>query len=235
AVDRQAIIDKTVGQFTDKVTPLNNHNFMPQQSGYDDVITGPGQGTGDVERAKQILTDAGYRIEGERLIAPDGQPVPPMRIRYTVGNQIRQTQCELFAQQVKPLGVTVEVVPTDDLGGTLDRGDFDVIVYAWVASPVPYGGAVQLWTTGSDSNFGHYPNPEVDRLIAAAASSTDEATANQQLNDADRIMAEDAYVLPLYQKPTFIALYDTIANVRNNSSLDGPPYNVAEWGLRAAS
>jgi peptide/nickel transport system substrate-binding protein len=40
-------------------------------------------------------------------------------------------------------------------------------------------------------------------------------------------------VLPLYQKPTFIALYDTIANVRNNSSLDAPPYNVAEWGFRA--
>ncbi|MGH3991912.1 MAG: ABC transporter family substrate-binding protein, partial [Pseudonocardiaceae bacterium] len=141
AIDRQAVIDKTVGQFTDKVEPLNNHNFMPQQDGYTDVVTEFGHGTGDVERARQILTDAGYRIEGGRLITPDGQPVPPMRIRYTTGNQIRQTQCELFAQQVKPLGLTVQVVPTDDLGGTLDQGDYDAIVYAWVASPFPYGGA----------------------------------------------------------------------------------------------
>jgi peptide/nickel transport system substrate-binding protein len=40
--------------------------------------------------------------------------------------------------------------------------------------------------------------------------------------------------LPLYQRPTFIALYNDVANIRNNSSLDGPQYNIAQWGLRAA-
>ncbi len=235
AVDRQAIIDKTVGQFTDKVQPLNSHNFVPQQSGYEDVISESGQGSGNVARAKEILAAAGYKIEGDQLRTPFGRPVPPMRIRYTVGNQIRQTECELFAQQVKPLGITVQVVPTDDLGATTSGGDYDIVVFAWVASPFPYGGAVQLWTTGQGNNFGNYSNPNVDRLIAAAASSTDEALAKEMLNQADRLLTKDAYVLPLYQKPTFIALYDTIANVRNNSSLDAPPYNVAAWGLRPAS
>ena len=46
-------------------------------------------------------------------------------------------------------------------------------------------------------------------------------------------MADDAYVLPLYQKPTFIASYDNVANIRNNSSLEGPQYNIEQWGLRA--
>ncbi|MDQ4093959.1 MAG: ABC transporter family substrate-binding protein, partial [Actinomycetota bacterium] len=235
AVDRQAIIDKTVGQFTDKVRPLNSHNFVPQQSGYEDVISESGQGSGNVARAKEILAAAGYKINGDQLRTATGRLVPPMRIRYTVGNQIRQTECELFAQQVKPLGITVQVVPTDDLGATTSRGDYDIVVFAWVASPFAYGGAVQLWTTGQGNNFGNYSNPDVDRLIAAAASQTDEAQAKEMLNQADRRLTRDAYVLPLYQKPTFIALYDTIANVRNNSSLDGPPYNVAEWGYRAAS
>src|SRR5262249_21170348 len=31
AVDRQAVIDKTVGQFAGKIKPLNNHNFVPQE------------------------------------------------------------------------------------------------------------------------------------------------------------------------------------------------------------
>jgi peptide/nickel transport system substrate-binding protein len=39
-------------------------------------------------------------------------------------------------------------------------------------------------------------------------------------------------VLPIYQKPTFVAIYDNLGNVRNNSSLDGPLYNVAQWGIR---
>ena len=233
AVNRQDIIDKTVGQFTDQVRPLNNHNFMPQQEGYQDVVSQTGHGTGNVDRARQILTDAGYRIQGNQLIAPNGQPVPPMRIRYTVGNQIRQDQSELFAQFVRPLGITVNVQPTDDLGATLTQGDYDIMVFAWVGSPFVFSGAQQLWTTGSESNYGQYSNPEVDRLINEAASTTDVQRARQQLNEADRIMAEDAYVLPIYQKPTFIALYNNVANVRNNSSLDGPTYNVEEWGLRA--
>lgn len=233
AVNRQQIIDATVGQFTDKAEPLNNYNFMPQQEGYTDVVSQTGHGSGNVEAAKRILTEAGYRIQNGQLITPDGRPVPPLRIRYTVGNQIRQDQCELFAQQVKPLGINVQVQPTDDLGGTLTEGDYDIMVFAWVGAPFPYSGAQQLWTTGSESNYGNYSNPEVDRLINAAASQTNAEQARQQLNQALRIMAEDAYVLPLYQKPTFIALYNNIANVRNNSSLEGPLYNVAQWGIRA--
>jgi peptide/nickel transport system substrate-binding protein len=232
AVDRQAIINKTVGQFTDKIKPLNSHNFVPQQDGYEDMISETGQGSGNLTRARQILEAAGYRIDNGQLKTPVGLPVPPLRMRYTVGNQIRQVECELFAAQVKPLGITVQVIPTDDLGATTSQGDYDVVVFAWVASPFPYGGAVQLWTTGQGNNFGHYSNPDVDRLINAAASSTDEMLAREMLNQADRRLTRDAYVLPLYQKPTFIALDDTVANVRNNSSLDGPPYNVAHWGFR---
>ncbi|WP_219418879.1 ABC transporter family substrate-binding protein [Pseudonocardia nigra] len=233
AVNRQDIIDKTVGQFNDEVGPMNSHMFVPGQPGYEEVLP-EGQGSGDVEAARQILTDAGYTgaEEGQQLTTPDGQAVPPLRIRYTTGNAIRQNTSELFASYMRPLGITVEVVPTDDLGGTLSSGDYDIMLFAWVSSPFPFANAQQTWLSTSSSNFGRYSNPEVDRLLNEAASSTDEEAARGLLVEADRILSEDSYVLPLYQKPTFIAVQDTVANVRNNSSLDGPPYNIAEWGLR---
>lgn len=234
AVDRQAIIDKTVGQFGKKIKPLNSHNFVPQESGYEDVISETGQGSGNLTRAEQILSAAGYRIADGQLRTPYGLTVPPLRLRYTVKNQVRQIECELFAQMVKPLGITVTVTPTDDLSATTARGDFDIVVFSWVATPFPYSGAVQLWTTGQGGNLGRYSNPDVDRLVAAAASSMDEALAKETLNQADRRLTKDAYVLPLYQRPTFIALYNGIANIRNNSSVDGPQYNITQWGLRAA-
>jgi peptide/nickel transport system substrate-binding protein len=234
AVNRQAIIEATVGQFTTKIKPLNSHNFVPRQSGYEDVVSETGQGSGNLARAQQILAAAGYKIDGDQLTTLVGMPVPPMRIRYAVGNQVRRVECELFAQQLKPLGITVQVAPTDDLAGTLSRGDYDAAVFSWIMTPFPYSGALQLWATGQGNNFGHYSNPDVDRLIAAAASSTDASLATEELNQADRRMTRDAYVLPLYQKPTFLALYDNVANVRDNSSLDGPPYNAAQWGFRAA-
>lgn len=232
AVNRQDIIAKTVGQFNPDVVPLDNHMFIPQQEGYSDNIGPTGQGSGDLERAKTILTDAGYTGVGTALVAPNGQAVPTFRVRYTVGNAVRQSQCELFASYVKGLGINTSIEPTDSLGDTTSSGDFDVIVFAWVQSPFVFGGAQQLWLSTSGSNYGKYNNPEVDRLINEAASSTDPAGAVGQLNQADKIMSDDAYVLPLYQKPTFVAVRDTVGNVRNNSSLDGPTYNAAEWGLK---
>ncbi len=234
AVNVQDIVDKTVGQFNDEVVPLRSHLLMTNQEGYEELLP-PEQGSGDVERARQILQEAGYTNigEGQQLTRPDGQVVPSFRIRTTVGNAIRTAQNELFASYVRPLGITIELVPTDDLGGTLSSGDYDIMTFAWVASPFPFANGQQNWTTGSGSNFGQYSNPEVDALINQAAASTDIEQARQQLNEAGRLLAEDSYVLPLYQKPTFIAVQDDIANARNNSSLDGPTYNTEEWGLRA--
>ncbi|WP_116204279.1 ABC transporter family substrate-binding protein [Amycolatopsis circi] len=232
AVNRKDMIAKTVGQFTNKVEPLNNHNFVPQQTGYKDTVSATGQGSGDIEKAKKILTDAGYKLANNQLSDPSGKAVPELRIRYTVGNQIRQNECELFAQTAAQLGVKVKVQSTDDLGQTTTSGDYDIIVFAWVASPFPFGGAIQNWGTGQGNNYGKYSSPQVDSLMAQANAETDQTKAAALLNQADEVMSSDAYVLPLYQKPTFIASSDKIANIRNNSTLDGPVYNMAEWGIR---
>jgi len=235
ATNVQSIIDSTVGQFNEEVTPLKSHMFVPGIDGYEDYLP-PEQGSGDVERARQILTEAGYTniAEGQQLTRPDGRAVPSFRIRYTVGNAIRQTTVELIQAQLRPLGINLEIVPTDDLGQTTDSGDYDMIVFAWVQTPASFSNAEQTWNSTSSQNFGQYQNPEVDRLMHEAATSTDLAAARDKLNEAGRILAEDAYVLPLYQKPTIIAAQDDVANARNNSSLDGPTYNMEEWGLRAA-
>jgi peptide/nickel transport system substrate-binding protein len=235
AVNTQDVIAKTVGQFNADITPLQNKMFVPQQEGYQDNLTATGQGSGDVERAKKILTDAGYTGVGTALVAPNGQAVPALRMRYTVGNAVRQTECELFQQYAKQLGVNVEIQTTDSLGTTTSSGDYDVIVFGWIMSPAPFGGAQQLWLSNSGSNYGKYVNPTTDALINEAAASTDINDARAKLNEADKIMAEDAYVLPLYQKPTLAAVQNTLGNVRNNASLDGITYNTAEWGIRSGS
>jgi peptide/nickel transport system substrate-binding protein len=235
ATNVQSIIDSTVGQFNEDVTPLKSHMFVPGIEGYEDYLPAE-QGSGDVERARQILTEAGYTNigEGQQLTRKDGRAVPTFRIRYTVGNAIRQTTVELIQAQLRPLGINLEIVPTDDLGQTTDSGDYDMIVFAWVQTPASFSNAEQTWNSTSSQNFGQYQNPEVDRLMHEAATSTDLAKARDLLNQAGRILAEDSYVLPLYQKPTIIAAQNNVANARNNSSLDGPTYNVEEWGLRAA-
>jgi peptide/nickel transport system substrate-binding protein len=231
AIDRKAIIAKTVGSFFKAAEPLNNHNFMPGTNGYKDVVSATGQGTGDTDKARKILTDAGYRIDGGKLFTKDGQQVPPLRFRYTTGNQLRQQTGELIQAKLKELGVDLKIEPTAKLGGTLTSGDFDVIVFAFVGSPF-LADKKDLWTTGGGGNYGRYSNPEVDRLIGDAVKIFDDKKAREMFNKADEIMAGDAYDLTLFQKPVFLAVYADYVNVRNNPTAAGPVYNCKEWGLK---
>ena len=54
------------------------------------------------------------------------------------------------------------------------------------------------------------------------------------LNQADKLIVADAYSLPLYQKPTFLAAYNNIVNLRDNATSSGPPVNVQDWGIKAS-
>jgi len=230
AVDRKSMIEKTLTYFK-AAAPLNNHNIMPGSPDYVDVVTPTGQGSGDVEKAKKILTDAGYKIEGGKLIGKNGQPVPSFRFRYTVGNQGRQQTAELFQATMKQLGIDIKIEPTDKLGNTLSTGNYDIIVFAWVGSPF-IGEARSNWGTGLGNNFGKYTNPEVDKLLDEAVQTLDEKKMRELFNKADEIMTKDAYVLPLWQKAVFIAVYSDFINVRNNATNHGPSYNGVDWGLK---
>ncbi|MCL6549633.1 MAG: ABC transporter family substrate-binding protein [Acidothermus cellulolyticus] len=245
AVNRQQILDATVKQFDPDVTVLNNRMFVPGQKGYQDNVTKYGLGTGDIAKAKDILTKAGYKIENGKLIQPDGTPFPALTMQYTVGNQIRQTECQLFAQAAAQLGVTVNVQSTDSLGKTLTNADaqhhFDVVVFAWVATPFPASGNAPLYESnkaqGGDwgGNYGHWVNSQADQLLQDATSNLNPDQVIKDLNQADQLISQDAYTLPLYQKPTLLAYYNTWGNIRDNATSVGPPYNVQEWGLKPSA
>lgn len=228
------IVAKTVGQFDPDVKQLGNHNFVPGQAGYQDVVTGTGQGSGDLAKAKQYLTDARFTGVGSALKTPDGKTVGPFNCRYTTGNQIRQSECQILQTALAGLGIKVTIKPIGaaDLGTVLTRHQYDIIVFAWVAPPFPTSGAQQNWTTGGGGNYGGYSNKKVDSLVTQAIGETDAAKAAALLNQADQIMVNDAYVLPLYQKPTFLAVQTRFVNMRNNATNVGPPYNAGEWGLK---
>ncbi|MFL6115301.1 MAG: ABC transporter family substrate-binding protein [Catenulispora sp.] len=241
AFDRQGLLNRTIKQFTDTAKVLNNRMVMPGQPGYQDNVTSSYPEAGDLAKAKQLLTSAGYTGVGTALVDPAGKPVPAFSMRYTVGNQLRQDTCNLFAQAMKQLGITVNVTSTDALGKTLTQSDaqhqWDIIVFAWVATPFPNSANQPIYTTtkqgNPQSNYGYYSNGDVDKWLADAASNADESVREKDLNQADAQVTKDAYTLPLYQKPTMIAYKNTLGNVRDNATQIGPTYNIQEWGFKS--
>ncbi len=240
AVDVKGMIARTAGQTDPGITPLGNRMFVPGQKGYQDNVTSFGYGSGNVAAAKQILTAAGYKV-GSTLTDPSGKAVPALTMRYTQGNAVRQTECQLFAAAAKQLGVTINVSPTDSLGDTLTQKDanhkYDIIVFAWVATPFGSSNAALYQSDTAQGaagnwggNYGHYVNAAVDKALADSLVTTDPTQELADLNTADKQISADAYTLPLYQKPVILAYNSKWGNIRDNATSVGPPYNTQDWG-----
>lgn len=232
AIDRQAIIARTIGTFVNGAQPLNNHIYVPGQPGYQDNVTATKQGSGDVSAAKDMLTKAGYTGVGSDLKTKDGKPVT-LRCTYSEGNANRQTECEVVQNTLKQLGINVTLKTTSDLS-ELGNGNYDIIVFAWVGAPFVVAGAQQIYELKGGADYGANNDPQAEALINKAAESTDQATVQKLMNEADVLITKDAYELPLYQKPTFLAAYNNVVNIRDNATSSGPPVNVQDWGFKAS-
>lgn len=232
AINRQDIIDRTIGQFVPGAQPLGNHMYVPGQAGYQDNVAGTGQGDGDIAKAKEILTKAGYTGVGTALKTKAGDTVT-FRCTYSEGNTNRQTECETVQSTLKQLGINITLKTTTDLS-ELGTGNFDMIVFAWVGTPFVVAGAQQIYELKGGADYGFNNDPAAEKLINEAATSTDQATVQDKLNQADKLIMADAYSLPLYQKPTYLAAYNNIVNIRDNATSSGPPVNVQEWGIKSS-
>ena len=232
AIDRKAIIARTIGTFVNGAQPLNNHIYVPGQPGYQDNVTATKQGSGDVSAAKDMLTKAGYTGVGTALKTKDGKAVS-IRCTYSEGNTNRQTECEVVQNTLQQLGIKVTLKTTSDLS-ELGNGNYDMIVFAWVGAPFVVAGAQQIYELKGGADYGANNDPAAEALINKASKSTDQATVQKLMNQADVLITKDAYELPLYQKPTFLAAYNNVVNIRDNATSSGPPVNVQDWGFKAS-
>jgi peptide/nickel transport system substrate-binding protein len=184
-----------------------------------------------------VLTDEGYKINTTgktlQLVDPKGKPVPALKFMYTVGNTDRATSAQLVQDDLAKIGITVNVFATKQFGPDLVNGNYDITEFAWTGAPFPSAGAFQEFTPQGGSDYCNYNNPKAVNLIVQATHQTNPAAANDLLNQADKIMVEDNVIMPLFQKPMFLATGVNVIGIRPNGTQSGPAYNVAEWGLRS--
>jgi peptide/nickel transport system substrate-binding protein len=230
----QELLDKTIKTFFPSAKPKGNHMLYGVQQGYVDTRAkvAPDQGTGDAEKAKKILTDAGYKFDGGKLTTPKGEVVPPLRFRFTKGNVARAQLAEIFQSQMKKINIDIKIDPTDDLSGTLDAKDYDIIVFGWAGTALLTGNRGIFHSKGENNNT-NFGDPKADDLLDQAVKELDEKKAIDLYNQADEILYKDAITLPLWDKPNLLAAQTTYVNIRDNNAGSYHSYNTQEWGLKA--
>jgi peptide/nickel transport system substrate-binding protein len=240
ALDREDLVARTVGQFTDEAEPLNNRIWLNNQPEYEDNAEGYTEQ--DIDGARSLLEEAGYDCSGTVCTHPEDGDLT-LRISTTGGNQLRENTQLVIQNQLADagIGITIDNVeggavfekffPESNLIADLD---YDIALFAWAGTPFP-SSTKALYTNADPtlvgSNNTGYQNPAIVDIFDRALEETDEDTMVGLYNEADRILWEDMPTVPLYQKPTYLPFRSSIQGVEDNASTAGPLWNAYEWRI----
>lgn len=237
AIDRQTVVDQTVGQFSSDAQVLNNRLYVNNQPEYKD--NAPSQyKKGDPAAAKALLQQNGYTL------GPDGIFTGPhgklqFQIMSTANNPLRQTTVEVMIPMLKAAGIGATFNANPDIFGDTDKptslvaGGFQIALFAWVSTPFVSSNQSIYYSpaNGLGQNYTRIGTPEIDALLNKMVSEPDPSKAADLANQVDKALWDQMATLPLYQKPTFIAYQTNIKNVQDNASQTGPLWNAEKWAL----
>ena len=220
AISRQAIARALLAPLGIKAEPLGNHIFMSNQEGYRD--NSGAVGTYNPERAKQLLDEAGWKMEGN-VRKKNGKPLEIVAIIPSAVSTSKQ-ETELMQNMLAQVGISliISTVPSPDFFEKYIRpGQFDVTVFSWIGTPYPISSGRSLYaqpTRGADGqmdiqqNYARIGDPEIDRLFGAANSELDRTKARELANQLDAKIWEIVHSLTLYQRPEIVVTRSGLAN-----------------------
>jgi len=173
-----------------------NQPFPPTSPWYNDAYPVPER---DVAAAQALLAEAGYA---------DG-----IDITIQVANNPVQLQLMQVVQAMaSEAGINIEIEAKEFATLLADQsaGEFMGSQIGWSGRVDPDGNIHQFMTTGGGINDSGYSNPEVDRLLNEARTSTDMAVRQASYNAARDILNEDLPIIYLYHVTWIWALDDAI-------------------------
>ncbi|MEU6714449.1 ABC transporter family substrate-binding protein [Nonomuraea sp. NPDC046802] len=211
AINRDVITQSDLKDMEWPLQTLGNHVFMNNHKGY--VDNSGDLGKYNLEKAKQLLDAAGWKQEGEYR-KKDGKE---FALDFVIPASVTtaKTEGELTLAMLKEAGIKITIRPVPDdkfFNDFIIKGDFDLVPFSWIGTPLPLGSMPQIYKTGSESNFPKASDPAVDAAIQAAVDETDPAKAIQLANEADKLIWDMVHTIPLYQRPDIRAVKSTLAN-----------------------
>ena len=211
AVDRASLVRSTLGELG-KVPPGPMSSLLWI---WDPEIR---QLPFDTAQAASILNARGWRDhDGDGIRDRAGQPLA-FHILVPTTSVLRKQYARLLQEEYRAIGVRVDIdeVENSVVGQRVGTGHYDTAILSRGNDPSPSSGIAQSWTRAGfgGSNFGHYYNPEFERLVdrAIAAPSRDEA--RRLWRSAMDLINADAPAVYLYSLENMAAIHNRVENVQ---------------------
>lgn len=187
---------------TEYKTPVNGDTAKLRQS---------------LRTANEILTKAGYTLNGNQLIDPSGAPVS---FEILLNGPTIEPIATAFQTNLKRLGInaTIRSVDSPQYIERAQNRDYDMIYTGWVQSLSPGNEQRDFWGSASaaqeDSrNYAGIADKGVDALIDKIVFADDRETLIAATRALDRVLLAHHYVTPTYTlRKSRIARWDRFSH-----------------------
>ena len=186
----------------------------------------------DVEKAKQLLAQAGWKdMDGDGIVEKDGKPFQ-FTLITNQGNDQRIKTAEILQQSWRQAGVDVKVQVQEwrtFLENTLYPRNFEAFILGWSLTPEP--DPYDIWHSSKQAerefNVLGFENAAADLLMEEARKEFDQQKRAELLYKFQEILHEEQPSLLLYAPESLIAIHKRIKGIEPAPA--GISHNAEDW------
>ncbi|MUK02177.1 ABC transporter family substrate-binding protein [Vibrio cholerae] len=218
---RADMVDKFVTPIDPEGSVMNLREYQPGQPDYDTVLDGApaaqGDGTADIEGAKDLLAEAGKT-----------EPVK-VSLMYASTSQLRADMVALIKDSCDQAGFEIVPQPEAEWSAKLSQpGAWDAVIFGWSGSGLVASGE-SIYISEGAQNFGGYADEEVDRIWSEIVTNTDEEQVVPLKTELEQRLAETQYNVVLYANADIIGHSSKLQGVELNPTQTGITWNAYSW------
>jgi len=171
----------------------------------------------NLSTARRLLAEAGYRVEKQRLMSPDGTPVS---FEILLNDPQLERVTLPYIENLRRLGIQARVRTVDTAQYTrrIDTFDFDMTVALFGQSESPGSEQRSFWSsrdadTPGSKNLAGIRDPAVDALVELIIQARDRDTLVTRVRALDRLLQWGIYAVPhWHSKVDRVAYWDRFAH-----------------------
>jgi len=169
----------------------------------------PGLGF-DVNRAKQLLAEAGY---------PNGEGFPRLPMLYNSGNPTRERLMQVIAKQWEStLGIKfdLQMLEVKEYRNRITEKNYAIATAAWYGDYPDVATFTDKYLSTSNQNDSDWKNPQFDGLCDQATKEPDPVKRLEILKDAEYLLNTELPIIPIYYYVNCSMRRDNIQNLGEN-------------------
>ncbi|MFE4958219.1 ABC transporter substrate-binding protein [Streptomyces sp. NPDC056653] len=204
AVDRQEVVDTVLSSTYKPATS----SLASTTSDYSNLSA---QLRHDAAGAKKLLDEAGWKTGSDGIRTKNGKKLA-LKVIWASNFGPNQTALELIQQQLKKVGIqiTLQSSTIGDYVALRQKGDYD---FSWGNTTRVDPDILRTGFSSKLLNLGHLSDSELDGVLDKEASASDSAQRATYVAEAQKIVLDKAYQIPVFELTTVLGLSKHVHNL----------------------